>query len=275
MGTINAKYCLADKSPYPPGNSIDFEYWASQNMPDINGYEYLGITWTNYFKEANFGKDKYKNADMQYLLDLKLDKNKRYYTCVQNDDGITWDVSKLNLLVFGMSGVRQDFNIPLVCQPHQYRFATEKDIPVSFVGNKTHPIRKKVLSLSGKDWYIQSGHHNIKSYCEIMARSKYVLCPRGYGKNSFRIAEALQYGAIPIYISDEFVMPYTDKEGREYGTPFESYGIKIHENQLDSIYDVISQHKPLNLHDLTWIHHTDYSYEGVKYKIIKYLESLN
>jgi len=35
--------------------------------------------------------------------------------------------------------------------------------------------------------------------------SKFALCPRGYGKTSFRIQEALQYGAIPVYISDEYL----------------------------------------------------------------------
>ena len=40
------------------------------------------------------------------------------------------------------------------------------------------------------------------NYVELMQRSIFALCPRGYGKTSFRICEALQLGAIPVYIHD-------------------------------------------------------------------------
>ena len=48
-------------------------------------------------------------------------------------------------------------------------------------------------------------------YRELLSRSVFTLCPRGYGLTSFRLYEALKAGSIPVYISDAFWLPY----GRE------------------------------------------------------------
>ena len=273
------RVCYQDPQPYPPGNSPDAEYWfATQGVPAIAGREYLPMTLTALFKDASFGKNKFKVADIQYYIDLKLDRNKKYFVVVQNDDGLFFDFSKHDLFVIGMSGVGADLNIPLVCQPHKHHFTVEKDILVSFVGNKTHPIRNEILKINKEGWYISSGHHPLPKFCEILARSKYVLCPRGYGKNSFRIAEALQYGAVPVYISDEFVEPYTDKNGFIGGdaTDFLRYGIYVSPNDIENLEQIIDQQeyfRPQTPERLKWIYHTNYTFEAVKHHIINYMQN--
>jgi hypothetical protein len=59
-----------------------------------------------------------------------------------------------------------------------------------------------------KDCMVMIKKLPLKEYCNVLARSVFALCPRGYGKSSFRIAEAIHYGAVPVYVSDEFVFPY-------------------------------------------------------------------
>ena len=50
-----------------------------------------------------------------------------------------------------------------------------------------------------------------KLFRKIVSSSTFSLCPRGFGPTSFRLYESLQLNSIPIYVSDEFVLPYSDK----------------------------------------------------------------
>ena len=43
-----------------------------------------------------------------------------------------------------------------------------------------------------------------------MGDSVFALCPRGYGKTSYRMYEAIQLGIIPVYIYDDEWLPYKD-----------------------------------------------------------------
>lgn len=49
-------------------------------------------------------------------------------------------------------------------------------------------------------------------YREIMSRSKFVLCPSGSGPNSIRFWEALEFGCIPILLSDKLALPGDETE---------------------------------------------------------------
>lgn len=46
-----------------------------------------------------------------------------------------------------------------------------------------------------------------KEYQDVLARSRFSLCPRGSGPSTVRFWESLQAGAIPILISDDMVLP--------------------------------------------------------------------
>jgi hypothetical protein len=170
----------------------------------------LPIQWTALYCNNQFGACARTQRHIQNFLST-LDKTNKYYTIVQYDDGILNDISHLDIKVFAMSGPRIDYPLPLLCTPHGFKFPNVKrDIFASFVGRITHPIRARMCNqltdLPG--YYISNKDHKLKDYCEILARSKYALCPRGYGQTSFRIQEAIEYGAVPVYISDEFIVPY-------------------------------------------------------------------
>ncbi len=194
--------------PYPVDNEIPFEEWFFKNYnPDLNKSDrvYLPVQWTAFFCNNRHGKNRRSLRHLQSFLD-GLDRRKKYFTVVQYDDGILNDISKLDIKVFGMGCKSSEgtAQLPLVCQPHKYEFKeTGRPIFASFIGSITHPIREQMVKeLQGKEGYfISTEHTSLHSYCYIMSQSKYVLCPRGYGKTSFRIAESLQYGAKPIYIT--------------------------------------------------------------------------
>jgi hypothetical protein len=51
-----------------------------------------------------------------------------------------------------------------------------------------------------------------KEYQEIMQRSRYSLCPRGSSASSVRFWESIHAQAIPVLISDNWVLPEWDWE---------------------------------------------------------------
>jgi hypothetical protein len=54
-------------------------------------------------------------------------------------------------------------------------------------------------------------HRTFPQWVSLFSTSKFVLCPRGYGRNSFRLTEALQLGLVPVYVWDDLVwLPYYD-----------------------------------------------------------------
>lgn len=190
---------------YPPDNDPAFEAWFIKNYDSNRNKSdraFLAIDWTAFYSNHKHGQDRRAMRALQLFLDHSLDTGRKYFTIIQWDDNILNNVSHLDLKVFGM-GCKGDYQLPLVCQPHPYEFKENgRPIFASFIGAVTHPIRQKMIDeLKDKEGYfISTEQTSLHSYCKIMSMSKFALCPRGYGKTSFRIQEALQYGAIPVYI---------------------------------------------------------------------------
>lgn len=49
-----------------------------------------------------------------------------------------------------------------------------------------------------------------EEFIDVSRQSKFVLCPRGYGLNSFRFFESLSLGVPPILVSDDCALPFAD-----------------------------------------------------------------
>lgn len=228
---------------YPPNNNIIFEeyfmnYYKNNNIS--SDYIYLPIIWTNFYISRDFG-----NSDMTDLQDFlnNLDKTKKYFTIIQYDDGILQNIEDLDILVFGQGGggnkIVPDKNlgypIPLICNPNPFRnINIQKDILCSFVGviEGRHRIREKIKSLYSNDFIIKSSV-GYNEFTNIMERSIFSLCPRGYGATSYRICESLQHSSIPIYIYDKPWIPWKNE------FDFNDIGILIHENEIPNILNII------------------------------------
>lgn len=73
-----------------------------------------------------------------------------------------------------------------------------------------------------------------RRYAEVLAASKFVLCPRGCGLSSYRLFETMSLGIAPVIISDKW-------------KPVElvdwSFAIIIRENQIPSIDRIVRSHE--------------------------------
>lgn len=128
---------------------------------------------------------------------LKETKNSKYYT-------------------------QNHITIPLLSSVHEQAkkaiWEGSRTVLATFIGNiNVHPMRglmEKVLSKRNRI-IIESGKYkhneNVDRFDELMLNSTFALCPRGYGNTSFRLVEAMQFGTIPVYISDVFSLPYKDQ----------------------------------------------------------------
>jgi hypothetical protein len=228
-------------SPYPPGNFVPFEKWFHLNQGNNNdnvGRTFLPIYWTAYYIAASHGKNHQMLAQLQQFIN-SLPKHKKYYTIVQYDDGIITDLSNLDIIIFGMGGGHRHHTLPLLYQPFTWSmpFVTQKYF-ASFVGQITHPLRKQLVELHGKNsnFHIRIQHTHPRQYAEILASSLYTLCPRGYGITSFRLIEALQYHSVPVYISDEFAYPYDCK--------LIDYCVQITPSELPNLPEILQSITP-------------------------------
>jgi hypothetical protein len=260
---------------YPADNHTIFEEYFFLKFDDkcIDAERiYIPVFWTSLYVNRDFGRGNI--ADLQEYLDT-LDRSKKYFTIVQYDDNILNDLKDLDILVFaqGGHGRYRDrcYPIPLNCLPSQHSTTTcQKDIFCSFVGaiEGRHRIREKMRdSLYGKEKYLISESLGSRSFHDIMNRSSFSLCPRGYGKTSFRICEALQRGSVPIYVYDDPLVPFFDI------TNFEDYGVLVHENEIDKIDDILSAITPekyANMVEIGSKAYCDfYTYDGCFQRIIE------
>ena len=114
-------------------------------------------------------------------------------------------------------------------------------------------------------WSEKVSSDDFKLFEEVSSRSKYMLCPRGYGTTSYRLYEAFQYGAVPVYISDEFWLPY------ESTLDWDKLIVRITPDQLPNLKSI------LNGYDDRWetmiayateVYEEFFSFEGVAAKIM-------
>lgn len=93
----------------------------------------------------------------------------------------------------------------------------------SFWGRPSHPVRTDIYSIQSNEYSIKNTSHfdffdmstenqrNLekqrREYYDILIKSKYSLCPRGFGTCSIRLFESILCGAVPVIISDRYVPP--------------------------------------------------------------------
>jgi len=255
---------------YPSGNKPIFEEWFAENYKGCSTERILLPFFpTSYWVNNNYGQDKLAFAQATYYID-QLDKSEKYFVICQYDDGclINFESLGLDVLEFNMSK-QNGVMLPLLSQPQPYHFSASKKWFASFVGSKTHPVREQLSYLKNIDGYLFSfENHFIQDYCRILNESMFALCPRGYGANSFRIAESVQYGAIPVYISDEFIVPSWMN--------FEDFGVLIKSEDvgmIDEILQAIPIETVIEKQDrLSEAYENFYSFEANLKFIIDYLE---
>jgi hypothetical protein len=124
-----------------------------------------------------------------------------------------------------------------------------------FVGSThTHSIRSRLMSLKHPRAYLEDtsatalpeqkkqpffmldySHDDRRHYGDIITRSKFVLCPRGYACSSWRLFETMKAGRVPVIISDQWVPPV--------GPAWESFSIRVSQNRVAQIPEILERYE--------------------------------
>jgi len=271
------RFLIQTNHENPPHNTVMFEEFFCKKflteLPETKR-EVLPVCWTNYYVSKDYCNG--DMSDIQEYLD-SLDRSKAYFTVCQWDDGIVNNTDGLDLFVFSSGGIG-DYPYPLNCLPHPIdpvTFTSYRHVLGSFMGaiQGRHPVREKMaVCLWEKEGIHISERITFNDFQAVMGCSLFALCPRGYGKTSFRICEALQFGAIPVYIYDDPWIPFYDI------APFEEYGVLCDIKDIDSLYDKLKSYSPADIDIMrdkgADIYRDYYSYNGCYDRIIESPELL-
>lgn len=98
----------------------------------------------------------------------------------------------------------------------------ERKYSFSFMGANSHPLRESLESLNEFDKAkvrvinsgdaVWRGHSDTKSsdYVNLLNDSTFTLVPRGDSPYVYRLMEAMKFGSIPIIISDNWALPFSE-----------------------------------------------------------------
>lgn len=223
--------------PYHKGLYLEdyFIKWFFDNNIKSSRY-FIPVSWTTcYVDNCHTG--------IQEILNT-LDKTKSYFTVAQHDDAIREKLPD-NTISFNAGGNGGGIPIPLICSPITNIPELERDIFCSFVGSITHPIRNLMCqnlyknpkySILAKNWTSSVAESELEKFISITSRSLFSLCPRGYGKSSFRLYEAIQLGSIPVIIYDEDWFPFSDELN------WSDFSVRIKVDNLDKIDEILSSY---------------------------------
>ena len=229
--------------PYHVGLYLEeyFLNWWNTNKVESNR-EYINILWTNIY--CNAVKEKVLYVDIQSELS-KIDQTKQYFTICQHDDGPLENLPS-DTLIFSAGGNRTHGSIipiPLICSPITTELLNErKTIFCSFVGSKTHSIREELIQkwyndedfiFASQTWQESVPKKNLDIFKTLTIKSKFTLCPRGYGKSSFRMYEAIQLGSVPVYVSDSHYLPWADD------LDWSEFCVLVKPNQINDLKNIL------------------------------------
>ena len=225
--------------PYHQGLYLE-EYFCKtfQDLEEDPRQILIPVHWTNCYKLTN---DR-GVPGLQLALD-SLSPDYKYFVVCTHDDAPREKLPP-GTKCYAAGGNAGGTPIPLICSSiPPVDNSSEKDIFASFVGSITHNIRgalydvlaiNKEYFIDVKRWTPSISTLAQNNFLDIMKRSDFSLCPRGYGSTSYRLYESMQLDSIPVYISDEFWLPWEDE------IDWHSFCIFINPHRLHEIDPILS-----------------------------------
>lgn len=153
-----------------------------------------------------------------------------YVTVVQDDQGLIGPTRAGggldNVLVLSAGGYGH-VPLPLLNQPETLLTnptpPAQRRLFVSYVGSRTnapHSMRAWTIRVTRACCAFlgrECAYFHGAGWRDVMAQSRFSLCPRGFGRSSYHVAETLQLGLVPIHV-------YSDRPWLPYERIFESCG---------------------------------------------------
>ena len=199
-------------------------------LDSFNGLIPIFMPWNdarNYYNSDEGKGDPIAKSYLDGLMKL-LRKDVIYITVNQPNEGLFESMKSVpdNIIVLSSGGVGH-IAIPLVAKTlplsnitvDQILSADSRSYEVSFFGTidhgrfRTNFISELKLRLKRHKASWRSYFGSSKTWEIGMGKTQYNLAPAGLGRTSFRVAEIVQLGRIPIYIYDDLPwLPYPNTD---------------------------------------------------------------
>jgi hypothetical protein len=124
--------------------------------------------------------------------------------------------------------------------------AREPDVLFSLVASNSASCRTPLFSLRHPAAVVEEIHHfaffdpsspdfeqRRARFRSILARSRFVLCPRGRGTSSIRMYEAMAAGKVPVVVADDWVAPE--------GPDWDAFSIRWPEHRVDGLIELLEE----------------------------------
>jgi len=217
-----------------------YKYWIKNSIK--SHFTYLPIFWTDFFLHSQVHKYSPREFEkiyqqIKHILQEVILPDNLYFTILEYDHPIwDWHQFPKNVLVFSAGG-SGDVPIPLLKGSPQFQ-CPPKEILISFMGrldgaSNTGNLRQQMYEKLKDIAYFGQG----ANWRSVMEKSTFTLCPRGLGRTSFRLYEAISVGSIPIYIWDDIEwLPYKDV------LDWSEIAISVNIKDIDKLPELIYAH---------------------------------
>ncbi len=125
----------------------------------------------------------------------------------------------------------------------------EADLFFSFIGADNAPVRRRLFRSTANwglrpdvlvelayGWAKRGDATAERRFAETIARSRFVLCPRGIGTSTYRLYETMELGRVPVILSDAWVPPA--------GPPWESFAVRLSERSASELPRLLANYEP-------------------------------
>ena len=121
-----------------------------------------------------------------------------------------------------------------------------------------------------KNWSYLVPEHEVCKFIDTTKRSKFTLCPRGYGAQSFRLYEVLQLNSVPVIVYDKDWFPFNDTIN------WNEFCVLVHVNELhllkEKLVNINEEQYNTMLLKGKQIHKEFFTMERVSTNILKLLQ---
>jgi hypothetical protein len=205
--------------------------WSGEHTEIFRGgWAYLPIGWTaleaRYRALPRFAR---KYLGLHSWLYRRVDRvaaaccarHPNVFTVCQHARGVEIDrrVRRPDKLLVFSCGGSGHVPLPLICDKRDVE-NVPRDLLASFQGVVRHarhdyPWREAMArEFQAKPGCVvvdTEGVGGREDYMTLLARSRFGLCPRGYGRTSFRLVEVMHAGCVPVYIhAGDAWLPYQE-----------------------------------------------------------------
>mmetsp|Transcript_8300 Transcript_8300/g.8458 ORF Transcript_8300/g.8458 Transcript_8300/m.8458 type:complete len:372 (+) Transcript_8300:148-1263(+) len=258
-------------------------YFISTFLPEPLSYFHglfpLFIQWVDIHVNSitrNHNSQIPSMSNLMNEMEHSLRSDVIYFTVSQDDEGLFELIEKFpNILIFSAGGYGH-IPIPLIKGNIDYiPMNYPAQYTVGFYGGTLHSSKRLQIfkELSNITYYYNISHKFKQSqhWISDISHTLFNFAPRGYGRTSFRVAEIIQIGRLPIYIySDIPWVPY-----RDTSIDYNNFGYVCNVNDLDETVKKMLNCTPVEVQRM--LHRVKdvreyYTYEGVMKQIKLFLQ---